>query len=563
MSKKAGKPNPQPVQAQAQPTKQPFRISYPILWLVIAAIAVYFQSLQFGFTELDDSIFIKELASYVEDISNLATSFTRGVFHPTNDTYYRPMFLNMMILNYQFSGQEVAGYHLVNLLLHLGCVVLLFKLLRKLNLGVLQAFLLTLLFAIHPVLSQAVAWIPGRNDTLLALFLLPYLIYTIDYAEKGKMLSLVLATLFLVAGMFTKETALLAPAAAWIVLVIIMKRSWKEQRVLIQYGAWVLGAIIYLAVRSGATIKSSNLHGGQMAIDFVKRLPLLVQYLGKIIFPFNLSVFPILEDTVYYWGIAAIVILAVIIFLAKGKNTRIILGGFGLFFIFLLPVLLVPNALNEQTFEHRLYLPIIGILLVLSQTILFKNHLKPSSQAGIVAGICLVFAVINFNHQKYFADSHSFWKQAAETSPNSSYALMMYAARYDGPVPEKYAMVRKAYRINPNEKYLNYYYGLMMQEQDSIAEAEKHFLKEQQISDYYECDFYLAHIDFQQKNLPGAVAHLERYLTRDSLKPEANNNLLLLYMEMKQKDKALNQIATMRRRGTPVPAGVEQQVQGM
>lgn len=539
-----------------------FTIRYPLLWLILSVIIVYAGSLNFGLTELDDSIFIRELHSFNEDISNLFVAFQRGVFDPTNDTYYRPLFLDSIILNYQVSEQNAVGYHFVNLLLHLASVLLLFQLFKKIGLKETTAFLLTLLFAIHPVLSQAIAWIPGRNDTLLAMFVLPFLLFAIDYTKNGKGSSLVLSSLFLLAAAFTKETGVFAPGAAFIILVFMLQQNWKGKRMLLQYAIWIGMVGIYLVARSQATLKAQAIVPSQMLHDFFFRLPLLVQYLGKILFPFNLSVFPIQQDTSYWFGIAAVLALIIGIITAKEKSVRVMIGGFLIFLVFLLPVLFVPNTINEQTFEHRLYLPIIGMLLVLSQTALFKNRLTDKTTASIVIGIAIIFAAINLIHQQKFKDPLTFWEQAAETSPHSAYALMMYGARIQDK-QEGYALMRRAYALNPDEKYLNYYYGVMLQNEDSLAESEKHFLKEQKISDYFECDFYLAQIDFHRKDLNGAQKHLERYLTRDSLNGPANNNLLLLYLQTRQKRQASGQIQAMQHRGIMVPQGIIQQVQAL
>lgn len=542
--------------------EKPFSSSHPILWLLAACVALYLPTLNFGFTELDDTIFIRDLSGYNEDISNLITSFKRGVFDAEKDTYYRPLFLDAMILNYQISEDDITGYRVINLLLHMASVLLLFQLLQKLKLDVNTAFLLSLLFAVHPVLSQAVVWIPGRNDTLLAIFVLPYLTAAITYAERQQPVVLLVSFLCLLAAMFTKETALLAPVAAVILLAVMLKKPLMARTQLIQYGTWLVVFGIYFLVRSQATLKQQLMVPEQMIKDFFSRLPVIVQYIGKVILPFNLSVFPIQQDTSIYFGLAALVVLAGLLIAAKGFSKRTVVGGFLLFFTFLLPVLLVPNTLNEQIFEHRLYLPIIGILLMLSQTALFRNKLAAKSQLWIVVSIAAVFSLVNYNHQPNFKDPISFWQQAAKTSPNSAYALMMYGARIEDK-QQGYALMRRAYQLNPNEKYLNYYYGVMLQNQDSVLASEKHFRKEQEISDYFECDFYLAQVEFQKGDRPGAQRHLERYLTRDSLNSPANNNLLLLYIDLKNREKALNHISAMQRRGLMVPEALIQQVQGM
>ena len=144
-----------------------FSIPFPYVLLSIVVFILYFGSINFGYTDLDDTIFIKEQAPYNEELSNVGHSFFRGVFSEDRDTYYRPMLLNSFVINHQFSETNIKGYHGMNLLLHLIAVLLLFAVFIRLKLNDTIAFILTLIFAVHPVLSQAVAWIPGRNDTLV------------------------------------------------------------------------------------------------------------------------------------------------------------------------------------------------------------------------------------------------------------------------------------------------------------------------------------------------------------------------------------------------------------
>ena len=161
----------------------------PKPWLVLAIIAflLYAVSINFGLTELDDSIFIRDFheTGYNDDMMNLFRSFGRGLFDATKDSYYRPIFLDSMVLNYQFAKLDPMGYHFVNVLLHCSSVILLYFFFIRIKLPQLQAFILTLIFATHPVLSQAVAWIPGRNDTILAVFTIWFLNKSIDYANSS------------------------------------------------------------------------------------------------------------------------------------------------------------------------------------------------------------------------------------------------------------------------------------------------------------------------------------------------------------------------------------------
>jgi len=203
----------------------------------------------------------------------------------------------------------------------------------------------------------------------------------------------------------------------------------------------------------------------------------------------------------------------------------------------------------------------LGILIVLSETVLLKNSLKQNQLIYAGVALCVILSVININHQKNFKDAITFWTAAAESSPNSAYANMMLGARLDKvDKPKANELILKAYHINPDEKYVNYYMGVMKQDQDSVLASEQYFKKEISISDYYMCYFHLARVAFVKNDKPAAIQYLETYLDRNPSDPQGNNNLLLLYMETKQKEKARNTVANMKQYGIQIPAGVEEQL---
>ncbi len=561
-----------------------FTIKYPLVWLALAIIILYYPSFSFGYTELDDSIFIRDFHEYNEDFSNVWRAFGRGLFSATKDPYYRPIFSDSMIINYKFSEMEIGGYHVVNVLLHIITTSLLYKLLTRLKIKQLHAFLLAAIFAVHPVLAQAVAWIPGRNDTLLAVFSLSFFIFVIDYLTEGKQWQLIASVLALLLALFTKETAVFVAPVAFLLLVFMLRKELMAKRSLVLYGTWVGCFAVWYIARSLATVHIATTIGtAQMFTDFIGRLPIIIQYLGKIFLPLNLSVFPIQQDTVMYFGLAALGIIAALLYFSKEVNWRTVGVGFAVFLFFLLPALLVPSNLNEQVFEHRLYLPMIGILIILSETVVFKK-LADKQSAITVLAVCGLFAVGNFFHQKNFSDPFSFWHQAATTSPHSAYASMMLGARHEKEAEEKayamhatderrswikeprenmqasYNLFHKAYALNPNEKYLNFYYGCMLQKKDSILASEPYLIKEKGISNYYECDFYLARVAMTKGDTVGSINYLKSYLERDPANPQANNNLLLMLYTRGQLVEAKAQVANMQMRGMTPPGEIVQRL---
>ncbi len=536
---------------------QAFTVKRPLLWLAVIAFAMYVPTLYMGETDLDDGIAINTFHSINENITNIFASFQRTIFDTQADQYYRPVATDAMILNYQLAdhGTNIALFHLVNVLLHMLCVILLFKLLVKLGIKELHSLILAGLFAVHPVLTEAVAWICARVETILAIFVLLFFLKTIDYANTGKIKYLALAALSLLLALFTKETAVAAAPVAFVLLVMLFRQEWKSRNMLIQYAVWAFCYAIWFTARSLVLSSHAAIPLTNMPHDFAYRLPLSIQYLGKIFFPFNLSVFPLQEDTVYYFGVVAAILLAALLFFSKHRDNKMILAGLAVFFMFLLPVFIVPKELSVQTYEYRLYIPFVGILLLLSQTTLFRNGITDRRLLAGSIGVAALFAVINFNYQRSFKDPLAFWTQAEASAPHSSYASMMLAARIGDPVRSN-ELFRKAFALNPKERYVNYIYAIDLQNKDSVQASEPYLLAEQKITGYYKCDFYLARVAIERKDYNAAIAHLERYLQTEKNDTIANNNLLLLYLDADHDDKAKEQAKRMKDMGLPVQQAV-------
>ena len=544
-----------------------FVIPYPTLWLAALVFLLYVPSLKYGLTELDDSIFIRDFQAFNENLANLWGAFNRGLFDAVKDPYYRPLFSDSMILNYWLAdhGQHIYLYHLVNLLLHLTSVILLFKLFGRLRITGPIAFVLSVFFAVHPVLTQAVAWIPGRNDTLLAVFVLSFLILSVDFVQTGKPLKILGSTLFLLAAFFTKETAVFAAPAAFVILILYLGRGVFEPRNLLQYGIWAGCFAIWFFARSHATVQVGL--GGGTAQDIVRHLPLIWQYIGKIVLPVNLSVFPIMEDTVNYLGFGGVAAFAVVLLLSPKKDWKKLSAAILLFFLFLLPVLLVPASLNEQTFEHRLYLPMIGILLIFPETFFFNGKYTSGQVLVFSCIVSALLAITTFNHESNFTDPASFWKQASETSPHSAFAIM-HMSEYEDNVDRRCALIRAAYKLNPNEKYINFYYAEMLintNKKDSILRAEQYLLAEKRISNFHKCDFYLARIGVEKNDPAAAIDHLLDFLktepetTKEGA--EADNNLLVLYLNTNQTNRLVLLAKHMKELGLPVPQEIMRKYQ--
>ena len=540
--------------------KKPFAMldKYAGYILAVIALITYYPTINLGYTELDDKILIVENEKLNRDIGNIPHAFKRGVFSEDKDTYYRPILLTSFILNYQSSGIEIKGYHIWNIMLHIASVLLLFYLLNLLYSNRMKAFLLSLFFAVHPVLSQAVTWIPGRNDSLLFVAAIGFMIFAVKYVQSGKRSHLIGQFFTLLAALLTKETAVFVAPAAFVLLLTYTSFNWKSKSALLQYGTWALSGILWFLMRSNATIVNDNIASGGYLSNLIDRSPLLLQYFGKSLLPFNLSVFPMISDTGYILGLIAVLIMAVLLFLRKDRSFSRIFGGFGWFFLLIFPVLLLPPSLNNQDFEHRLYLPMLGILLLLGESAVF-TLINEKQRLVFFAAVAVGFAYLNFEHQKNFESPLSFWKAAVETTPNSYYATMNLASRLDEEdLPRAQQLMRRAYNLDSTGKYVNYYIGKMLLDHDSAEFAKPYLEREIEGSKYYETYFYLSQLEFLDSNLDKSIEYMEVFLSKDRTNKPAMNNYVLMLLETGQAKKAKAFIESKRKEGISfAPALVE------
>ena len=137
-----------------------------------------------------------------------------------------------------------------------------------------------------------------------------------------------------------------------------------------------------------------------------------MQYLGKTFLPLNLSVFPMQADTEWQWGIIALGFLVFLVWWTPAQDRLRWVGGLAFWLLLLLPAMVVPRGLNDQVFEHRLYVPTLGLWAALGSSNLFRPQF-PKVWGIVIACLALLwFLQINVKRKGIFADELAFWKDA-------------------------------------------------------------------------------------------------------------------------------------------------------
>src|SRR5262249_24138714 len=125
--------------------------------------------------------------------------------------YYRPIFTIYLMIGWHLFGATAFGWHFANILMHLIGVYFAFKIVEKISGDYKLAGIASILFAVHPLRSESVAWISGCTDLFLAVFLLPSFYAYLLYRERGEQKYLNYSLILFLFAAFSKEPAIALP----------------------------------------------------------------------------------------------------------------------------------------------------------------------------------------------------------------------------------------------------------------------------------------------------------------------------------------------------------------
>ncbi|MCX6786574.1 MAG: tetratricopeptide repeat protein [Candidatus Kaiserbacteria bacterium] len=482
-------------------TDNVFRGYWPYVIICTVGVLLYAKSFAFGFTYLDDHVLILNNVATLENFWYIFGAFVHGVFPAAQDTslYYRPLLTISFMPEAMIGGTIPSFYHFINVVLHLisACLVYLFFI--KLKYSKRISLLAGLIFVTHPVFVQAVAWIPGRNDPLLAIFVLLSFIYFLDFIEEEKRKSVVYSVFFFAFALFTKETSVVLPALC---LLYLWARKALKKSTLLQFSVgWLSAIVVWFPIRSFVMSDQTQTPFLGMISSFVTNVPGTVQMVGKIFFPLNLSVLPVLRDTTYLWGYIAIaIIVGLVVWQLKDKKAfihsyRMMLFGAGWFLLFLWPSFIISDPSGSTYFlEHRLYVPLIGLFILVAESSAGRslNVMSRKLFVSLSLLVLILFSCITFVHEDVFSNRLMFWQSAAVHSPHSSLANKNLGAMYylDQNYPLAEIYTQKALALNPEEPMAHNNLGLIDAARGKFDDAKKEYFKELSINLFYDSAHY-------------------------------------------------------------------------
>lgn len=500
--------------------------------------------------------------------SNIPKTFTQSVWRfldesskQSTDLYYRPIFNSVLIIQYQLFGQKVWAWHLVSVLLHLIVVLLVYALARVWNLDKTIAAVAALIFGLHPVHSEAVAWISSSPDLIASIFILASLL---SY-EKARAAHIQLhrswmcaCLVFALLAMFTKEqSVMLLPFIAVREIFDNSEDAFKAKlkRAASRASFFIIPVVLYFAARyhvlgfilrsywsetEAITFKEMILTLPSVMLTYARMLfapyPLMIMYEHPIAKSFGDMIFllPLLALTV---------ISAAVVWLIKSH-----VGWRSIFFLilFLLPVLNIRFFNNAESVIHDryLYLPSIGFCLLVALGIKnLSERFNEQKKFLIVttSTIALICFVLIFFQNKTWRDDFALFNHALKFAPEKPFLINALANAHseNNQFSKAEKFYRKAVELKPD--YVSAYIGLgfSLSKQQRYDEAVKAFQKVIDLSEPLAPDYF---------NLGSAYIGAAKFdeaekalLKSLELNPEyspAHYNLGWLYQQQGKKDLA-------------------------
>jgi tetratricopeptide (TPR) repeat protein len=363
----------------------------------------------------------------------------------------RPVLMASYWIDFQISGQDTFSYHAVNLLIHGAAAALIFLVIRRLmewagtdarSRAWLAGFG-ALLFLLHPLQTESVAYIAGRSEALSGMFAaasIAAFVYrrsaAISWVEAG------LVLFAFGAALLSKEQAVVVPAA------LLLTDYWWNPGFSIKgiLRNWKLYALTALGALAGTALFwkmilgiGTNGSAGFSIKEFTWYQYLFTQfraffvYIGNFVLPLNLNLdwdFPISRTILDRGSIAGLVALAAISAAAWRYRARFRLASYG-WFLFLL--LLLPTSsvlpIKDPLADRRMYLPMLGLILI---AIDFLGRWKADRKTVITvcAGVLLVMTALTHARAAVWSDAVTLWEDTVTKSPDRNRPHFQLAMAY-------------------------------------------------------------------------------------------------------------------------------------
>ena len=511
---------------------------------------VFLPSLRGDFLFFDDS-------SYVVNNSHLTSGLSWAnfvwAFRSLDYANWHPVTWLSYMLDYEFYGPKPDGQHLTNVLLHGLNSVLVFLVLRKLTGATGRSFLVAILFGLHPLRVESVAWISERKDVLSLTFWMLTMWAYAGFVEESRKQSrrakffYGLELLFFVLGLMSKTMLVTLPCVLLLLDFWPLER-WRQkskwslllEKVPLFLLALLVSKIAYVAQKRGGMIQ--ELAGLSLGDRVGNALVSYCRYLGKFFWPADLCIF---YPHPGHWPLGQVLlagslllVISLLVFRLRQRRPYLLVGWFW-YLGTLVPVIGLVQLSSQSMADRYTYIPMIGVALLLVWG-LYELTKPWQHQVVILSSFATIVAIVLVarTHQEipYWQNDVTLWSRAIAVTENNYVAHNCLGIVLGATDPDRaLAEFQEAVKIHPAYFEAQRSVGSALLQQGHLDEAILHLQAAWDINPTDSRPQYgLAIACYQKGNADEAIFHFQKAL---SINPDNLDYLNGLAMLLAQKNR--------------------------
>lgn len=500
-----------------------------IALIIIATLIAFFPTIRNGFTNWDDGFYLLNN----KDITSLSVDHLQTMFSSFYVAQYVPLVVLSFALEYHFFGLDPFVIHFASLFFHLLTTVMVYSIVRQWKFSDRIAFVTALLFGIHPLHVEPVAWVSATKDTLSGLFLTASLLAYYRYDETQKQPLYIISLLLFLCALCSKATMMFLPFFLIVEMLVNGRLTIPKASKLIPF--FILSVIFAsLAVYSLNSV--NGLHLGKK-FSLIETISIagynIFFYIFKTLFPVGLSsVYPfpvkidgVLPSEFYFAPVAIFILLLCGIYFRKKISTFIIPLLF--FLIALLPTVQIVSFGSMFAADRFVYLSLIGVLViaaVIGEIIFGKVFSKRWEPILAATVIVVVLVIMTWNRLSIWNNSETLWTDAIHRYPDFPISYFSRGQYYFSRGDNEKAMTDfdKAVALAPNYPHALNMRGFLYAISGEKAKARMDFDKVLQLQPEHSVAHYNRGLLLMQENkLDSAYADFSSAIINDSAFTEA------------------------------------------
>lgn len=556
-----------------------------ILLILLLGIAIYCWSLPNEMFWDDDDFILKN--RFIKDWHYFPDFFSNNLVAGAhlNSNYWRPLLLMVFATEWSLWKDWAPGWHMVNTGFHLADTVLLFLIILTLFRNRTLALCTALIFMTHPIQVETVVYVNSLGDSLSVFFIFSsiyfYLRYRLSNTSAVFSRFYYFSVLLFPLALLSKESGILLPGFIGICdfMLLNTKKTFPQRILIILRAIWPFAAIavIYILLRATKLnfVNTFNFYNEETEftsspwLRLINFFQVLQIYFGLIFCPYDLRVERILEvpKTFFQPAVAfggAVFTGLITAAFYNWKKRPIVTFGILWFFVGLILTSNLFIAINALVYEHFLYVPLVGIAVVLVWFGLQYTQRHGLQKTAIKAFILLIilYSLLSVKRIFEWRTAVGFYENLIQYSPNSYRVINNLGMEYaDKGINDKAeATYLKAISLDPRNPVAYHNIAGTYRDTGRIQMALRAFHKAVELDPKFIFSYKsLAQIYFQQKNYPEARKVLEEYFNRSD-EQQQTIELLIYTAELERNWTALHKYLLLAKALNPNDPKIDESI---